>query len=437
MFDRYTIAATECHGDVFLWPLKCIADYLRMTGDHSILQERLPYADEPSGGTLLEHIERAAAHFQDRFVAGTALLSYAGGDWDDTLQPVQAEMKERLVSSWTQAIGCQVAEGLAAALEMAAPDFAQALAATARRMRQDFTRYLLIDGQIAGFVLHMDTGFVPMLHPADTLTGLRCRLIPLTRSILAELVDPEQAKRNLAQIDRYLRCPDGIRLMDKPAPYTGGVAHLFRRAEQAANVGREISLQYVHAHIRYVEAMAMLGEAERAWNGLMVIAPPMIQESVRNAVARQSNLYFSSSDGAFADRYRYAQDYERLRDGSIPVKGGWRLYSSGPGIYLRTLLSYVIGIRYEAEGLVIDPVLPPAMDGLRVSLECYGQPLDFHFHIDGEAYGTVEITCGGKPIVGTERRNRYRQAGVLVARETLRALPDVVHVRLAAGRKAR
>lgn len=77
------------------------------------------------------------------------------------------------------------------------------------------------------------------------------------------------------------------------------------------------------------------------------------------------------------------------------------------------------------------------MDGLRVSLECYGQPLDFHFHIDGEAYGTVEITCGGKPIVGTERRNRYRQAGVLVARETLRALPDVVHVRLAAGRKAR
>ena len=32
----------------------------------------------------------------------------------------------------------------------------------------------------------------------------------------------------------------------------------FKRAEQAANFGREIGLQYVHAHIRYTEAMAKM-----------------------------------------------------------------------------------------------------------------------------------------------------------------------------------
>ena len=36
--------------------------------------------------------------------------------------------------------------------------------------------------------------------------------------------------------------------------YTGGTSRIFKRAESAANFGREVGLQYVHAHIRYIEA---------------------------------------------------------------------------------------------------------------------------------------------------------------------------------------
>lgn len=44
--------------------------------------------------------------------------------------------------------------------------------------------------------------------------------------------------------------PDGVRLMNRPAQYDGGVSTHFKRAEHAANFGREVGLQYVHAHIR-------------------------------------------------------------------------------------------------------------------------------------------------------------------------------------------
>ena len=54
---------------------------------------------------------------------------------------------------------------------------------------------------------------------------------------------------------------------------------------------------YVHAHIRYLEAMAKIGEADRLYHGLKVINPILIQENVNNAITRQSNMYFSSSDG--------------------------------------------------------------------------------------------------------------------------------------------
>lgn len=138
----------------------------------------------------------------------------------------------------------------------------------AEQMKASFQTLLIKDEVIAGFAYFKDAETIEyMLHPLDQNTGIQYRLLPMTRSIIAELVDPAQADMNLRLIDEHLKCPDGVRLMDRPARYEGGVSTIFRRAEQAANVGREISLQYVHAHIRYLEAAAKLGDAERARKG--------------------------------------------------------------------------------------------------------------------------------------------------------------------------
>ena len=61
--------------------------------------------------------------------------------------------------------------------------------------------------------------------------------------------------------------------MDRPVAYHGGPERVFRRAESAAFFGREIGLMYVHAHLRYGEAMAVLGEAEALWEALRVVNP--------------------------------------------------------------------------------------------------------------------------------------------------------------------
>jgi cellobiose phosphorylase len=239
----------------------------------------------------------------------------------------------------------------------------------------------------------------------------------MTRSIIAELVSEAQARKNVATIQNKLKCPDGVRLMDCPAHYDGGVSHLFKRAEQAANVGREISLQYTHAHIRYIEAMAKIGQGKEAWNSLFTINPILIQHSVKNANIRQSNLYFSSSDGAYKDRYEYEENFDLLRKGSIKVKGGWRLYSSGPGIYLRQLISNVLGIRFSSQGLIIDPVLPAELDGLKFTFQCFGRKLNFQYKISEnnipKAYeGNVEIYT-------TSLVNPYRNGGILIPKEEL------------------
>src|SRR5205823_13615343 len=89
----------------------------------------------------------------------------------------------------------------------------------------DFRRYLMPDGIVAGFALFPDQpgGAIEYLvHPRDTRTKLRYRLIPMTRGILSGIFSTEQASNHLALIRQHLLFPDGARLMDRPTEYQGG-----------------------------------------------------------------------------------------------------------------------------------------------------------------------------------------------------------------------
>ena len=169
-----------------------------------------------------------------------------------------------------------------------------------------------------------------LLDPADAVSGIRYRRLPMTRAVLAELVTPEAARRHVGIIARELRFADGVRLMSEPAPYLGGCERLFKRSKTAANVGREIGLQYVHAHLRYAEAMAKTGDAEELWWVLQVCNPVGLAHVVPHEAPRQSNVYFFNSDTDFAHRLEAAARWSELRTGRVGVRGGWRLYSSGP-----------------------------------------------------------------------------------------------------------
>ena len=154
---------------------------------------------------------------------------------------------------------------------------------------------------------------------------------------------------------------DGARLIDRPVAYEGGIERTFRRAESASFFGREIGLMYVHAHLRYAEAMAVLGEADALWEALQVVNPVGVTERVANAALRQRNACFSSSDAAFPDRYEASALWPRVKAGTIAVEGGWRVYSSGPGLYIDMLVRHALGVRRFFGDRIESPVLPAAL----------------------------------------------------------------------------
>lgn len=428
MFDKYFhIQQEESHGDIIVWPLKVLGDYLSATKDYSILQERVPYTVRHKGefttesATLLDHAMKEIAYMKSHFLHDTHLSSYGDGDWDDTLQPANAQLKQYMISSWTVALTYQVIAQFGRVLEEVDAMQAAELKELASAIQADFNQYMLQQDVIPGFVYMEEPGDAKlMLHPTDTTTGIQYRLLPMTRSMISELLTEEQAAEHYRVIKEQLYCPDGVRLMNRPAQYAGGVSTNFKRAEQASNFGREVGLQYVHAHIRYVEAMAKLGKTDEVWQGLLMINPVGLRDVVPNAELRQSNSYFSSSDGKFNNRYEAQERFGELREGTVPVKGGWRIYSSGPGIYMNQLISNALGIRQSEGNLVIDPILPAKLDGMQFDFMWNGLPITFVYRLS-DAGQVTKVIINGKEAEGKPSANRYRVGGVQISEEQLKA----------------
>jgi cellobiose phosphorylase len=370
MLEPYSsIQDRDSHGDVIVWPLKALNDYLEATNDLAFLDERIPWRSEDTlerterADSVASHVEKLLATVRERFIPGTHLIRYGHGDWNDSLQPADPKSRDWMVSSWTVTLLFQQLRRYAEVLRRSGRDGeAGKLNGLAAEMRRDFNRFLIRDDVVAGYALFEPGSERPelLLHPGDTRTGLKYSLLPMTRSIIGGLFTPEQGQHHLRLLRDYLLFPDGARLIDRPVTYRGGPERVFRRAESSSFFGREIGLMYVHAHLRYGEAMAVLGEADALWEALQVANPIAVSDRLAHALPRQRNAYFSSSDAAFHDRYEASAGWARVKAGTVPVDGGWRIYSSGPGLYTNLLICHAFGIRRNWGERVIQPVLPRA-----------------------------------------------------------------------------
>jgi 1,2-beta-oligoglucan phosphorylase len=369
MLEPYSnIQDRHAHGDVIVWPLKALNDYAEWTNDLAFLDEAVSWRNEETlartenKDTVARHIEKLIATVEERFIPGTKLIRYGEGDWNDSLQPADPGLRDEMVSSWTVALLFHQLSRYAEVLRAAKRrQEAEKLAKLAEEMRHDFNRHLIIDGTVAGYAIFKEGQDRPelLLHPSDKRTGLNYSLLPMKRGIISGLFTPEQKAHHLKIIREHLLFPDGARLMDRPVTYRGGPERIFRRAESAANFGREIGLMYTHAHLRYAEAMAMLGEADALWNALLTVNPIAVTEVLGTASLRQRNAYFSSSDAAFPDRYEASAEWERVKRGGIAVDGGWRIYSSGPGLYTNMLVRLAFGRRRYFGERITARLLPP------------------------------------------------------------------------------
>jgi cellobiose phosphorylase len=166
---------------------------------------------------------------------------------------------------------------------------------------------------------------------------------------------------------------------------------------------------YMHAHLRYAQALAHIGEADRFFRALCQANPINIRSIVPTATLRQANCYYSSSDAAFADRYQASEEYGRVTQGEIALDGGWRVYSSGAGIALGLIVRHFLGLAWESDVLSVDPVIPSALNGLSVKTTVKGRAIEVHYRIGPAGFGVNEITLNNAKLSFTHGANPHRR----------------------------
>ena len=417
------IRAGDSHGDIVFWPLVVLAQYLVASGDGSLLDVQVPFFDPrgPDAGepaTVWQHAQRALSLIERRVIPGSALAAYGHGDWNDSLQPADPAMRERMCSAWTVTLHFQALSSLADALQaIGRPQEVERLRNWAAKVKEDFQRLLVVDGVLTGYALFDNGGRTRyLLHPTDQTTGVHYSSLAMIHAILEDMLTPAQAHAHLELLAKRLSTSDGVRLFDRPMPYHGGLQRLFQRAETATFFGREIGLMYTHAHLRYAQALAHVGAAEQFFHALCQANPVGIRSIVSAATARQANCYYSSSDAAFADRYQASEQYERVAAGTIPLDGGWRIYSSGAGIALSLIVRRLLGLSCEARELRVDPVIPAALDGLRAETSLLGHPFEVRYRIKGAGCGVERIALNGSALAFRVEPNPYRRGAALLDR---------------------
>jgi 1,2-beta-oligoglucan phosphorylase len=429
----------DSHGDVVYWPLLAVGEHLLTTGDAGLLAHEVPFVDDggATGPVGVEaHLRRALDRIESLAVAGTPLPAYGHGDWNDSLQPADHALAERLVSTWTSVLQVQALDALAQGLDAVgvAPELASDAAALATRTREEIAATMVLDGLMPGYLLFDDDGDArsaePLVHPRDTRTGLTYGILPWVHAVAADVLDPAVARHHLAMIEQHLLGPDGARLFDRPVAYRGGPMSVFQRAEASTFWGREIGLMYVHAHLRYAEALARVGDGAGLLHALALASPWCLADRVPQSLPRQRSCYYSSSDGAFTDRYDAQDRYPALMAGEVPLEGGWRIYSSGPGLALRLVVERLLGLRRRGDAVEIDPVLPTGADGLVATVRLLGRPASVTFRVGPEGVGVRRVVAAGRELDLRPVTNPHRRPGACVRSDDLRAAlaagPDLI-----------
>lgn len=135
--------------------------------------------------------------------------------------------------------------------------------------------------------------------------------------------------------------------------------------------------------------------------------------------------YASSSDAAFADRYEAAERYAEVAAGRVSLEGGWRVYSSGPGLFLELLVTRMLGVRHAGGEIEFDPVLDPAAGVTTATVPLLGQALRLVLVPGPAGHGVDAVEVDGEPVEGRRLENPYRTGGVALPAEALRRVGEV------------
>jgi len=367
------------HSDDPLNPLFIIGNYVRETGDFSILDEVTPYAHSNGEKTatiyehLIEGIEFFWRHFSDR---GLPLILKA--DWNDALNQAGNQRKGESVMNAGWAAICL--DLFWVCMEYKGDHDRAAAYRTRLNEMIDKVNELCWDGDWYWRATH-DSGWV--IGSKENTGGGMIFTNNNAFAIIAGIADEQRKKKILASFDRYLDTPLGSRCFFPPFAEPESRAGTISRF--APGTKENGSLQGHNSRWRIWAELAA-GRADKAYEILKKMLP---------CERHQADPQRYAIEPYVACQFIYAPESEAPGEGSHAWATGAACWT------LLNVWEHMLGVRPEVDGLIIDPCLPTAWTGARMTRDYRGATYEIEIvKPKGITRGQVTLEIDGEPAPG-------------------------------------
>lgn len=382
--------------DDLLWLPYATAAYIRYTGDYTVLQETVPYLKgalleenqhdvmftpeiSAIAGSVYEHCKKAIRI--TRF-GSHGLPLMGGGDWNDGMNEVGiGGTGESVWLAWF--LYTLTGDFIPLCRHENDPEFAGELEQKREALRSGIEEHTW-DGE----------WYLRAFYDDGTKLGSKesdeCRIDSISQSwsVISGGAGKERALTAMQSAWRYLvKEEEAISLLLSP-PFNKTNKNPGYIKNYYPGI-RENGGQYTHAAVWLAIATSMLRDYRMAYKLFTLLNPIHITSNRRDALRYEKEPYVMIADISLIPPYA--------------GKGGWSWYTGSAGWMYQGLVNWLLGIRKEADSLVIDPATPAGFGDFTVRYR-YGTAL-YEIQVVNRSKGAIltgEITVDGVKTQGNK-----------------------------------
>jgi cellobiose phosphorylase len=367
-----------------LWLIFAVVAYIKETGDHSILDEKVAFDNDPSlAETLMEHLRRSLNHVIDNLGPhGLPLIGRA--DWNDCLNlNCYSETPDESFQTSTNKDG-KTAESIfiAGMFVYVGPQYAElcrklglATEATAVQTHVAKIRAAVIEhGYDQEWFLRAFDDSGRKVGSIENTEG-QIFIEPQGFCVMAGIgLEDGFALKALNSVKKRLDTAHGIRLINPP--YTSYHYELGEITSYPPGYKENAGI-FCHNNPWIMIAETKLGRAEQAFDYYKKIAPSY-REEISDLHRMEPYIYSQMIAGSDAKLHGQA-------------KNSW-LTGTAAWNYV-AITQYILGVRPDFNGLIIDPCLPSAIK--EVKIQRIFRDVEYHIHIKNNCSGHYRLMVNG------------------------------------------